>query len=75
MSLELFANKTYSIIYLLVFVILGFHLFHAIGSLAQTLGLNHKKYTPIIDVVALAYAVLIPLGFAVIPLWLMFMIK
>ncbi|MFA6806048.1 MAG: succinate dehydrogenase cytochrome b subunit [Bacteroidales bacterium] len=72
MSKDLFANKTYSIIYLFAFLILGFHLYHAINSLAQTLGLNHKKYTPVIDIVSLAYAVLMPLGFAIIPIWMIF---
>jgi succinate dehydrogenase/fumarate reductase cytochrome b subunit len=72
MSKELFANKTYSLIYLVVFVVLGFHLYHAINSLAQTLGLSHRKYSPIIDWISVFYAVLVPLGFAIIPLWFMF---
>jgi succinate dehydrogenase / fumarate reductase cytochrome b subunit len=32
------------------------------------LGLNHKKYTPLIKGLGYAIAVLIPLGFAIIPI-------
>jgi len=73
MCRQLFANRLYSLIYLLVFVALGFHLSHAINSLAQTFGLNHKKYNSAIEWVALAYAIIIPIGFAIVPLWVMFL--
>ena len=72
MSQELFAKKSYSFIYILVFLVLGFHLYHAINSLAQTFGLSHKKYSPAIEWVSIAYAVIVPFGFAIIPLWIMF---
>lgn len=72
MSQELFANKTYSVIYLIAFLVLAFHLYHAVNSAFQTLGLSHRKYSPIIDLVSIAYAVIIPLGFAIIPIWIMF---
>ena len=69
---KLFANKTYSIIYLLALVILGIHLFHAINSIFQTFGLNHRKYNKAIEYFAGAYALIIPLGFAIVPLFVMF---
>ena len=34
--------------YIFCFIILGFHLHHGFQSAFQTLGFNHKKYTPII---------------------------
>jgi hypothetical protein len=69
---KLFSNKTYSVIYLLALVILGIHLFHAINSIFQTFGLNHKKYNKAIEYLAGAYAVIVPLGFAIVPLFVMF---
>lgn len=69
---KLFANKTYSLIYLLALVILGIHLFHAINSIFQTFGLNHRKYNKAIEYFAGAYALIIPLGFAIVPLFVMF---
>lgn len=69
---QLFKIPAYVIIYWTCFIVLGLHLHHAFYSVFQTLGLNHRIYTPIVKVVALLYAVAIPLGFAVIPLaiWL-----
>lgn len=57
------------IVYLIGMMVLSFHLWHGFQSAFQTLGLNHKKYTPLIKSVGKAYAILIPLGFAIIPIW------
>jgi succinate dehydrogenase / fumarate reductase cytochrome b subunit len=69
---DLFKIPAYDIIYLTCFALLGFHLFHAFYSAFQTLGLNHRLWNPIVRPIALIYAVLIPAGFALIPitLWL-----
>ena len=56
------------IVYVIGQIVLGFHLWHGFESAFQTLGLNHKKYTPIIRVVGRAFAVLVALGFALIPI-------
>jgi succinate dehydrogenase/fumarate reductase cytochrome b subunit (b558 family) len=72
MANELFANRIYTLIYMLVFVVLGLHLFHAVNSVFQTLGFNHKKYTKAIEVLALGYAVIVPLLFAAVPVYIMF---
>lgn len=49
-------------------VVIGIHLFHGFQSAFQTLGLNHKKYTPLIQGLGKLYAVAVPFGFAAIPL-------
>jgi succinate dehydrogenase / fumarate reductase, cytochrome b subunit len=69
---SLFKIPAYDIIYLTCFTLLGFHLFHAFYSAFQTLGLNHRLWNPVVRPIALIYAVLIPAGFASIPitLWL-----
>lgn len=69
---SLFKVPAYDIIYLTCFALLGFHLFHAFYSAFQTLGLNHRIWSPVVKVVALIYAVIIPAGFAYISitLWL-----
>ncbi len=43
-------------------VVLFFHLTHGVQSLAQTLGLNHDRYTPMIKTASTAVAVLITGG-------------
>ncbi len=60
------------IVYLVGLVALAFHLVHGFASAFQTLGLNHKKYTPIIKTLGLAYSILIPIGFAIIPIYMYF---
>jgi succinate dehydrogenase / fumarate reductase cytochrome b subunit len=69
---SLFKIPAYDFIYLICFALLGFHLFHAFYSAFQTLGLNHRIWTPVVKVVALIYAIIIPAGFAFISitLWL-----
>jgi len=69
---SLFKIPAYDFIYLGCFALLGFHLFHAFYSAFQTLGLNHRIWSPIIKVIAFIYAITIPAGFAsiAITLWL-----
>ena len=68
----LFKIPAYDIIYLTCFTLLGFHLYHAFYSAFQTLGLNHRLWTPVIKTLAVIYAVILPAGFAFISitLWL-----
>lgn len=72
MATLLFANKFYAILYVVLMIFLGFHLHHAFQSAFQTLGLNHTKYTPFIKAVGTLYSIVVPLGFASIPLFFMF---
>jgi len=69
---NLFKIPAYNYIYLSCFTLLGFHLYHAFYSAFQTLGLNHRLWTPVVKVVALVYAIILPAGFAFISitLWL-----
>jgi succinate dehydrogenase / fumarate reductase cytochrome b subunit len=69
---NLFKIPAYNYIYLGCFALLGFHLYHAFSSAFQTLGLNHRLWTPVVKVVALIYAIVLPAGFAFISitLWL-----
>jgi succinate dehydrogenase / fumarate reductase cytochrome b subunit len=50
-------------------IALAFHLVHGFQSAFQTLGLNHRKYTPLIKGIGWLYAILFPLGFAILPLY------
>jgi len=63
-----FANVWIVVAYLVGLLALAFHLWHGFWSAFQTLGLDHKKYTPVIKTVGYLYAVLIPAGFAVLPI-------
>jgi succinate dehydrogenase / fumarate reductase, cytochrome b subunit len=72
MIIKLFKQPVYSVIYIGFMIFLSFHLMHAFQSAFQTLGLNHSKYTPAIKFIGTAYAILVPLGFAIIPIYVLF---
>ena len=74
MAYDLFANKIYSVIYLLLFIALAFHLIHAMQSAFQTLGLNHNKYNKFIEGFSWVYAIIVALGFAIVPIYIMFFV-
>jgi succinate dehydrogenase / fumarate reductase, cytochrome b subunit len=69
MAFNLFTNKTYSVLYIVLILFLGFHLNHAFESAFQSLGLDHSKYTPFIKAVGDFYSIVITLGFCLIPLY------
>ncbi len=65
--IEVFSNPLFVAFYVVSMVVLAFHLAHGFWSAFQTLGISHKKYQPLIKFVAMVYSILIPLGFAAIP--------
>ncbi len=69
---EAMQNPLLLIIYIAGFFSLGFHLLHGFPSAFQTLGLNHKKYTPVIKAVGTAFSIVVPGLFAIIALALFF---
>ena len=69
---DLFTQPLYAIIYLLMFIVLGIHLIHAIPSAFQTLGLNHNKYNNFIKWFTWGYVAVIVIGFSAIPVHFLF---
>ncbi len=65
-----FAQPLYVLLYIVSMVGLAFHLAHGFSSAFQTLGWNHPKYSPLISKLGLAISILIPIGFAIIPIFL-----
>jgi succinate dehydrogenase / fumarate reductase, cytochrome b subunit len=67
-----FQIPLYSLLYVVGVGLLGFHLYHGFQSAFQTLGINHKKYTPIIVWVGRIYAIVVALAFASFPIYFLF---
>lgn len=59
----------YVLLYVAAQASLGYHLWHGFRSGFQTLGLNHRKYTPLIKYAGYAFAVVVSAGFASMPLY------
>jgi succinate dehydrogenase / fumarate reductase cytochrome b subunit len=66
--LEVFENPVVVIIYVLSMISLAYHLLHGFQSAFQTLGLNHKKYTPHIKKCGVVFSIVISVLFAVMPI-------
>ena len=62
-----FSQWWYVIFYVVCMVFLGYHLLHGFQSAFQSLGINHKKYSPLIKGLGAVYSIVISFGFAVIP--------
>lgn len=69
-----FSNPIWVVVYVLCMLPLGYHLLHGFQSAFQSFGLNHKKYTPIIKTIGMIIAVILPLVFAAMPIF-MFLLK
>jgi succinate dehydrogenase / fumarate reductase cytochrome b subunit len=74
-TVDFFRNPKYGILYTLGYVlamlVLAFHLWHGFQSAFQSLGINNK-FTPTIKFIGKAFAVIVPLLFAIIPLYIHF---
>jgi succinate dehydrogenase / fumarate reductase cytochrome b subunit len=63
-----FGQLWYVIFYVIAMVAVSFHLKHGFQSAFRTLGWTHRKYTPIVEFIGTwLFAVIIPLGFAAMP--------
>jgi succinate dehydrogenase / fumarate reductase cytochrome b subunit len=61
--------------YLIAMIAIAFHLYHGFGSGFQSLGLNHPQYNSIIRKLGVAFAIIVPLLFAIIPFYIYFVLE
>ncbi len=70
--IDLFQMPVYVVFYVIALLVVGFHLDHGIQSAFQSLGLNNPKYTPCIKNAGRLLAIVITLGYIIIPLFIYF---
>jgi succinate dehydrogenase / fumarate reductase cytochrome b subunit len=70
--IDFFQMWWYVAFYIIAVILLGFHLNHGFQSAFQTFGWNHKKYFPLIKKIGTAYAILMAVGFASMPIYFFF---
>ncbi len=64
-----FSQLWYVIVYVIAMIAVSFHLMHGFQSAFRTLGWVHRKYTPVVEKIGTwLFGVIIPLGFAAMPL-------
>jgi succinate dehydrogenase / fumarate reductase cytochrome b subunit len=68
-----FQNLGLVLFYVLAMGALAFHLIHGFQSAFQSIGLRHSKYTPLIKGISVwVFGILIPIGYAAMPLYFYF---
>ncbi len=68
-----FKQWWYVIIYVIAMGALSFHLLHGFQSAFRTMGWTHRKYTPVVEFIGTwFFAVIMPLGFAAMPVFYFF---
>ncbi|MBN2613409.1 MAG: succinate dehydrogenase [Bacteroidales bacterium] len=70
--LERFKIGWVVVVYVVLLLGLGFHLHHGFQSAFQTLGINHKSYTPVIKTLGVLYSVVVTTGYISIPVYIYF---
>jgi succinate dehydrogenase / fumarate reductase, cytochrome b subunit len=71
-EIEVFQQPGWVLLYVLGTLTVGLHLRHGIASAFQSLGVDHPRYTRRLTALALALAILIGGGLAIIPVWVYF---
>lgn len=78
LTLGTFQDETFGLIFCIIYVLsmaaIAFHLLHGFASGFQSLGVNHPKYNGFIRKFGYGFAILVPLAFAVIPLYIYFVL-
>jgi len=71
-ALDVFSNPYYALLYVFAIAVLGLHLNHGFQSAFQSIGFNHPRYTRWLKLFGTLYAIIIPVGFIIIPIYLSF---
>jgi len=78
-TVAFFQDKSYGLLYTVLYAIsmlvLAFHLDHGFASAFQSIGINNRKYNGPIRSVGRWFSILVPLLFAIIPIYIHFFLK
>jgi succinate dehydrogenase / fumarate reductase cytochrome b subunit len=70
---SLFANPLILIFYVFSMIVVALHVRHGLWSAFQSVGLNHPKYMPFIRGLSIIYAIIVGVGFGLLPIVIRFM--
>jgi succinate dehydrogenase / fumarate reductase cytochrome b subunit len=69
---DTFSNVWYVVLYLVGCLALAYHLMHGFQSAFRSLGLHNGRYLRLVNGVGIAFAIIVPLAFAMMPLSMYF---
>lgn len=78
-TIAFFKDKKYGLVYTILYVlamgVLAFHLNHGFKAAFRSLGVSNPKYHGTIKTIGLWFSILVPLLFAIIPVYIHFFLK
>lgn len=69
--IETLSSPAWGAFYIIGSLLTGWHLFHGIQAAFRSLGAHHPRYTPLIVRGGTALSIVLALGFAAIPAWIL----
>jgi succinate dehydrogenase / fumarate reductase, cytochrome b subunit len=69
LQLQVFSHAGYVAFYVVAMIVIVFHLWHGASSAMQSFGINSPKWTPRLQWMGRGFAVLLGLGFAILPIY------
>jgi succinate dehydrogenase / fumarate reductase, cytochrome b subunit len=63
-----FSNPIYVIGYVIAMILVAVHVSHGLWSAFQTIGANHPKYMPAIRILSIVFALMVGIGFGMLPI-------
>lgn len=69
LQLAVFSNPGYVAFYLVAMAVIVFHLWHGVTSALQSFGVNSPTWTPRLLVIGRGLAIILGLGFAILPIY------
>lgn len=71
---EYFASLPNVLLYVAAMVVMALHVQHGLWSALQSLGINHPRYNALFELASNTFALVILLGFGIIPVWIWVML-
>lgn len=65
---EKFTQPQWLLLYIIAVIIVALHVRHGLWSAFQTIGANHPKYMPVIEKLSVLFAVIVGVGFGLLPI-------
>lgn len=67
---DAFAHPLYVLFYIFSMIVVSVHVKHGFWSAFQTIGANHPKYMPIVQIISFIFSLAVGIGFGSIPLFI-----